>query len=172
METIPHTGVGCVAAASALRSEQLIHRFLSANECFPQPTLLLMRTSTLLLRNLRPSTQTPIPSTIHRQIRTMVKPAARVASQRKDVWSIVNEAAAGAAAAGTSVINLGQGFLYDTYPSFSFSAPLRVSLTTSVVSRCIQWLQPSSVCPRSCKASVRPRRMQPIFPDPRPAPPA
>ena len=42
----------------------------------------------------------------------MIKPAARVASSRKDVWSIVNEAANMAAAAGRPVINLGQGFLY------------------------------------------------------------
>lgn len=38
-----------------------------------------------------------------------IKPAARVDGQRKDVWSIVNEAAA-AATKERPVVNLGQGF--------------------------------------------------------------
>jgi len=45
---------------------------------------------------------------LRRTMAHTVKPAARVASQRKDVWSIVNEAAA---ASEKPVINLGQGFL-------------------------------------------------------------
>ncbi|KAI5799968.1 pyridoxal phosphate-dependent transferase [Geopyxis carbonaria] len=48
-----------------------------------------------------------------------VKPAARVASQRKDVWSIVNEAAA---ACETPVINLGQGFFGYNPPDFVLQA--------------------------------------------------
>ena len=35
-----------------------------------------------------------------------VRPAKRVQSQRKDIWSTVNEAAASAAAAGTPVVNV------------------------------------------------------------------
>lgn len=53
----------------------------------------------------------------------MIKPAARVATMRKDVWSIVNEAAGMAAAAGRPVINLGQGFLYSPLPLPSFTRP-------------------------------------------------
>ena len=37
------------------------------------------------------------------------KPAARVAGQRQDVWSIINEAAA--ATPKQPVVNMGQGFL-------------------------------------------------------------
>lgn len=64
----------------------------------------------LLLRNTRPST----PRILLKQLRSMTgpKPAARVATQAKDVWSIVNEAAAAATASGNTIINLGQGFLW------------------------------------------------------------
>ncbi|KAF8539900.1 pyridoxal phosphate-dependent transferase [Trichophaea hybrida] len=48
-----------------------------------------------------------------------IKPAARVASQRKDVWSIVNEAAA---ASEKPVINLGQGFFGYNPPEFVVNA--------------------------------------------------
>ncbi|KAI5818119.1 pyridoxal phosphate-dependent transferase [Pyronema omphalodes] len=48
-----------------------------------------------------------------------IRPAARVASQRKDVWSIVNEAAA---ASEKEVINLGQGFFGYNPPDFVLNA--------------------------------------------------
>ncbi|CUS13047.1 unnamed protein product [Tuber aestivum] len=71
-----------------------------------------------LLRNIRPS----IPRFLPKQLRTMVKPAARVATQAKDVWSIVNEAAAAATASGNTVINLGQGFFGYNPPQFVLNA--------------------------------------------------
>ncbi|TGZ79796.1 PLP-dependent transferase [Ascodesmis nigricans] len=48
-----------------------------------------------------------------------VRPAKRVEGQRKDVWSIINEAAA---AADKEVINLGQGFFGYNPPSFILNA--------------------------------------------------
>lgn len=57
------------------------------------------------------------------QIRTMrlqgLQPAARVSNQKKDVWSIVNEAAE---AAEKPVINLGQGFFGYNPPEFVLNA--------------------------------------------------
>ncbi|KAL0640728.1 arylformamidase [Maublancomyces gigas] len=50
---------------------------------------------------------------------SQIRPAKRVASQRKDVWSIVNEAAA---SAGKPVINLGQGFFGYNPPAFVIDA--------------------------------------------------
>lgn len=67
-----------------------------------------MNLPALLLRKIRPST----PRILLKQLRPMTKPAARVATQAKDVWSIVNEAAAAATASGNTIINLGQGFLW------------------------------------------------------------
>ncbi|CAZ84130.1 unnamed protein product [Tuber melanosporum] len=52
----------------------------------------------------------------------MIKPAARVATQAKDVWSIVNEAAAAATASGNTIINLGQGFFGYNPPQFIVNA--------------------------------------------------
>lgn len=51
------------------------------------------------------------------------KPSKHVASQNKDVWSIVNEAAASVeAATGTKVVNLGQGFFSYSPPGFAIEA--------------------------------------------------
>jgi len=47
------------------------------------------------------------------------KPAARVAGQRQDVWSIVNEAAA---ASSKPVVNMGQGFFGYNPPQFVINA--------------------------------------------------
>ncbi|GAM86275.1 hypothetical protein ANO11243_042870 [Dothideomycetidae sp. 11243] len=47
------------------------------------------------------------------------KPAARVAGQRQDVWSIVNEAAA---SAGKPIVNMGQGFFGYNPPPFVLDA--------------------------------------------------
>ncbi|KAA8901376.1 pyridoxal phosphate-dependent transferase [Sphaerosporella brunnea] len=49
----------------------------------------------------------------------LIKPASRVAGQRKDVWSIVNEAAA---ASEKPVVNLGQGFFGYNPPDFVVDA--------------------------------------------------
>ncbi|KAL7272382.1 arylformamidase [Rhizina undulata] len=59
------------------------------------------------------------PSITSRTMASFIKPAARVAAQRKDVWSIVNEAAA---AAERPVINLGQGFFGYNPPEFVVNA--------------------------------------------------
>lgn len=53
-----------------------------------------------------------------------IKPAARVDGQRKDVWSIVNEAAA-AATKDRPVVNLGQGFFGYNPPQFVINAAKR-----------------------------------------------
>ncbi|GAT25930.1 kynurenine aminotransferase [Aspergillus luchuensis] len=48
------------------------------------------------------------------------KPAARVAGQRQDVWSIVNEAAA--ASPVQPIVNMGQGFFGYNPPKFALDA--------------------------------------------------
>lgn len=54
---------------------------------------------------------------------TLPKPSKHVASQSKDVWSIVNEAAAHVEAkTGTKVVNLGQGFFSYSPPQFAIDA--------------------------------------------------
>lgn len=54
------------------------------------------------------------------QLPPKLKPAARVAGQRQDVWSIVNEAAA--ASPKQPIVNMGQGFFGYNPPPFIINA--------------------------------------------------
>lgn len=54
------------------------------------------------------------------------QPSSHVSGQSKDVWSIINEAAAAAeSSSGTKVVNLGQGFFSYSPPQFAIDAAKR-----------------------------------------------
>lgn len=59
-------------------------------------------------------------TTMAAQLPPKLKPAARVAGQRQDVWSIVNEAAA--ASPKQPIVNMGQGFFGYNPPPFIINA--------------------------------------------------
>lgn len=61
-----------------------------------------------------------------RQFKPLPQPSVHVAGQAKDVWSIINEAAAAAEKnSGKSVVNLGQGFFSYSPPAFAIEAAKR-----------------------------------------------
>ena len=78
------------------------------------------------------------------------KPAARVAGQRQDVWSIVNEAAA---ASDKPIVNMGQGFFGYNPPPFVIEA------AKSALDRveCNQY-SPTKVLPRRGIPSIQPHQ--------------
>lgn len=61
--------------------------------------------------------------TILRNMSSKIEPAERVKGQKKDVWSLVNEAAAASEKeSGKKVVNLGQGFFSYSPPQFAIEA--------------------------------------------------
>ena len=74
-----------------------------------------------------------------------LKPAARVSNQRKDVWSIINEAAA--ASPNQPIVNMGQGFFGYNPPPFIINAAKQALDRVD----CNQY-SPTKGRPRLCKA--------------------
>lgn len=62
-------------------------------------------------------------TTQEQEFKPFPKPASRVANSRKDVWSVINEAAASVEKeTGQKVVNLGQGFFSYSPPPFAIEA--------------------------------------------------
>lgn len=107
---------------SHVSAEQSVWRMLPIVTCFPAMLPIRPRVITTISRNrtsaIAQSARRTFTTTPMRQ--DPFRPAARVAGQKQDVWSIVNEAAQ--ASPIQPIVNMGQGFFGYNPPEFVLEA--------------------------------------------------